>query len=218
MHMNAIVLANGSIENPEMLAQRLSELSDCYIIAADGGIQVAEMLSLPVDLIIGDLDSSTEELLSHFAHQGVTIERYEAEKDETDLELALFKAVDMASERVIMLGGLGGRLDMSLANIQTLAHPALVGTKIEIWHGQQTGWLLRPPGGSIHGEPGDTVSLIPMGGEVTGLVSSGLAYPLEDDTLSLGVTRGVSNVLTHPVAEVNLTTGLLFIVHSPGVA
>jgi thiamine pyrophosphokinase len=218
MHTNAIVLANGSIENPEVISQRLSELSDCYVIAADGGIQVAEMLSLPVDLIIGDLDSSSEELLSKFAEQSVTIERHSAEKDETDLELALLKAIDMEPGRVIMLGGLGGRLDMSLANIQTLAHPALVGTRIEIWHGQQTGRLLRPPGGSIQGKPGDTLSLIPMEGEVTGLVSSGLAYPLEDDTFSFGVTRGVSNVFTHPVAKVNITSGLLFIVHTPGAA
>lgn len=218
MNMNVIVLANGSIESPDMIARRLGELSDCYVIAADGGIHLAEVLSLPVDMIIGDMDSSSEELLSGYVHEGVIIERHEAEKDETDLELALLKAVEMAPERLIMLGGLGGRLDMSLANIQALVHPALAGTRIEIWHGRQTGWLMQPPGGSIQGEPGDTLSLIPMGGEVTGLVSSGLAYPLEEDTLSPGVTRGVSNVFIHPVAKVNFTSGSLFIVHTPGEA
>ena len=129
-----------------------------------------------------------------------------------------FLCVEMGPERVIILGGMGGRLDMTLANIQTLSHPAMVGTKIEIWHDEQTGWLMRPPGGSIQGKPGDTLSLIPMEGEVTGLVSSGLNYPLDDDTLYFGVTRGVSNVFTHPVAEVAFASGSLFIVHTPGEA
>ena len=66
---------------------------------------------------------------------------------------------------------------------------------------------------TISGEPGDTVSLIPLGGEVHGVTTSGLVYPLTEDTLPFGPALGVSNEMTTSQARVQVRDGLLLCVH-----
>ncbi|MGH2621489.1 MAG: thiamine diphosphokinase, partial [Anaerolineales bacterium] len=144
---------------------------------------------------------------------GVQLLRRPQQKDETDLELALFRALELGIAQVVVLGALGGRLDMSLANLLMLAHPRLAELEIRLWSGDQTAWLVRPPGGELSGRSGEPLSLIALGGEATGVATEGLEYPLRDETLYLGVPRGVSNVLTASTAQVQLKTGLLLAVH-----
>ena len=67
---------------------------------------------------------------------------------------------------------------------------------------------------AIAGQPGDIVSLIPLGGDVTGIVTEGLMYPLKDEPLLAGPARGISNVMTGQVARVTLRNGSLLVVHS----
>jgi thiamine pyrophosphokinase len=61
----------------------------------------------------------------------------------------------------------------------------------------------------VSGQPGDTVSLIPIGGDARGVSTEALEYPLKDETLSFGATRGVSNVLLARKARIKLEAGLL---------
>jgi len=135
-------------------------------------------------------------------------------KDETDLELALVQAVRRGADRLVVVGALGGRLDMTLANLHLLAHPALEGCRVEVWHGNQTARVLRPPGGEITGRPGDTVSLIPLDGDAAGVTTRGLAYALRDQPLAFGAARGLSNSMATTTARVVLARGLLLAVHT----
>ncbi len=64
----------------------------------------------------------------------------------------------------------------------------------------------------LAGRPGDLVSLLPLGGDATGIWTTGLAYPLRGETLPFGIPRGISNVLTQPTATVRLRSGLLLAV------
>jgi thiamine pyrophosphokinase len=216
MNDRAIVLANGSIYDADTLKARLQPWKGASVLAANGGVQHAEKLDLDIDMVIGDFDSLDEEEGAALEAANVHTVRVAAQKDETDLELALLYAEDMGVRHIVVLGGFGDRIDMSLSNLLLLTHPNLAAVRIEYWYGRQTAWVIRPPGDAIHGQPGDTLSLIPLGGDALGITTHQLYYPLNDETLVFGPARGVSNVLTSSPARVDMRSGVLFAVHTPG--
>jgi thiamine pyrophosphokinase len=217
-NQTAIVLVNGLIDEVEVVRARLSACPDAPVVAADAGARHAQALGLRLSAVVGDLDSLRADELARLRAAGVAVEQAPTHKDQTDFELALLYAARRGAARIIVLGALGGRLDMALANIQLIAHPALAALRIELWNGQQTAWIIRPPGDGVGGGPGDTLSLIPLGGAAVGVTTHRLAYPLHDETLPIGPARGVSNVFEAASARVDLRAGLLLAVHTPGRA
>lgn len=213
-----IILTNGEIDDPAFLRSRLDSYSEAIVIAADGGLRHAESLGLKVDILIGDLDSVLEEEKINLSDQGASLHEFPGAKDETDLELALMHAAKSGAKAIVVLGAVGGRLDMSLANIFLLTHPQLAGIQVELWDDYQTAWLLRPPGGDISGQPGDTVSLIPLLNGATNISTTNLSYALKDSALHAGEVRGVSNILTDGNAHVDLGGGTILVVHTHGRA
>ncbi|NMC01277.1 MAG: thiamine diphosphokinase, partial [Chloroflexi bacterium] len=105
----------------------------------------------------------------------------------------------------------GGRPDQALANLLLLALPALVGHEVLL---AGAGWVIRCLHGgetlTLQGRPGDTVSLLPLGGDAVGVTTAGLAFPLRGETLRFGPARGVSNAMEGEVATVTLGRGLLW--------
>ena len=214
--MKALLLANGELYQSDILRSRISTEAFDMVLGVDGGSHHAATLNVTLDAIIGDLDS-----LSDSGQQGSSSTEYIScprEKDETDLELALLYAKEQGAKHIVMVGVMGGRMDMTISNILLLAHAGLSKCKVEVWHGEQTGWVIRPPGGDISGHPGDTVSLIPLGGNASGITTDGLKYPLKDAKLTSGRARGISNLLEEPSAYVELSEGLLLVVYTPGKA
>jgi thiamine pyrophosphokinase len=207
-----IIFTNGELPEPERVRAFLQP--DDFIIAADGGARHGWALNLTPQLAVGDFDSLSGAELEKLEQAGVALKRFPRDKDETDLELALLEAARLGAEKICVFGALGGRLDMTLANLQLLTHPALTHVSVEVRAGAQTAWLLRPPGGALHGQVGDTVSLLPLGGAAGGITTHGLRYPLNGETLAVGPARGVSNVLTQLEAYVELRAGLLLIIHT----
>lgn len=218
MDKRAIVLSNGTIDDPALLRRRLAGWGHAAVIAADAGLRHAGPLGLAADLVVGDFDSLDAGRRAGLEAAGVEVHPLPPAKDETDLELALLEAVARGAEQIVVLGAIGGRLDMTLANLLLLTHPRLAGVRVEVWHDAQTAWLIRPPGEDVSGQPGDTLSLIPLGGDAHGVTTTAMAYPLIDEVLAYGPARGVSNVLTDARAHVALRAGLLLAVHTPGRA
>lgn len=208
----AIIFANGELPEPDRVRRLLQP--DDLLLAADGGARHCRALGLTPHLAIGDFDSLSAEDLRALEQAGVEWRRHPPDKDETDLELALLEAAARGATAILVFGAIGGRLDMTFANLLLLTHPKLAGVHMELRHGPQTAWLLRPPGGSVSGQPGDTVSLMPVGGDVFGLVTHGLRYPLRGEVLVTGPARGVSNTLTQAPARLELSAGLLLVIHS----
>jgi thiamine pyrophosphokinase len=213
----AVIFANGLLPDPEAV-RRLIRPGD-RLIAADGGARHALALGLTPHLIVGDLDSLRLDERDDLERSGARFELHPAQKDETDLELALIRAAEEGAESILILGAIGGRLDMTMANVLLLLHPRLAGLRVELWSDRQVAWLIRPPGDdAIRGAAGDTFSLIPLGGEAVGITTHGLAYPLENETLAFGPARGVSNVLAGPTARLELRGGTLLAVLTAGSA
>ena len=216
MSDRAIILANGSIHDTDTLMTRLQPWKGAIVIAADGGVQHAVRLGLEISIVIGDLDSLDEEESMALKSTGTDMVRVAAQKDETDLELALLHATEIGVRDAVVLGAFGNRIDMCLSNLLLLSHSSFLSAHIEYWYDRQTAWLIRPPGDEIQGQSGDTLSLIPFAGDAEGITTHELYYPLKDEKLVFGPARGISNVLTASVARVELSSGTLIAVHSPG--
>jgi thiamine pyrophosphokinase len=205
-----VIFANGHLPDPAAVQALLQP--DDWIIAADGGACHALACGRTPHLVIGDLDSLPPETQAELEAAGSKCLAHPADKDETDLELALLHASAAGAATVLVLGAFGGRLDQTLANLLLLARPELAHLHISITDGRQTAYLVRDEI-AMGGTPGDRVSLIPIGGDVHGVTTRGLAWRLAGETLYLGQTRGVSNVMTSPPARVQVTAGLLLCVH-----
>ncbi len=215
-----LVFANGDVNDGPMVRRALDAVEQPLVIAADGGARVAGYFGLRPQRVIGDLDSLAPHDLRRLEAQGVVIDRYPMEKDETDLELALVWAAAqlVPSGRIVIVGGIGDRFDQTLANVQLLALPDLMPHCVKLVAGKQAIRLLRPGTHNIDGAAGDTVSLLPLDGAARVASTEGLHYPLHADTLRFGPARGISNVMTTAHARVTLDTGLLLLVHTVGRA
>jgi thiamine pyrophosphokinase len=185
-----------------------------YVIAADSGFHQADALGLRVDLLIGDMDSvSLGGLAAALAH-GAGIEEFPAEKDETDLELALDRAVGRQPDRIVVVGGAAGRFDHVLGNALILASERYAGVQVEGRFGTARATVVRARV-TLEGSPGDLVTLLAVNGPAQGVTTSGLKYALHDEDLPPAISRGISNELVAPTATVGVRSGVLLAIQ-PG--
>lgn len=184
------------------------------LVAADSGLGHAIDLGLVVDVVVGDLDSVAAADLDAAVAAGSAIERHPADKDETDLELAVRAARDRGARRIVVVGVGGGRLDHFLANALLLASEGFADLEIEARVGDAVAAVVRRRI-ELRGAPGDLVSLLPVGGPALGVRTHGLRWPLHGEDLAPGTSRGISNELEAEIADVTLTGGVLLVVR-PG--
>jgi len=210
--LRAVIFANGVLNNLQNVHDII--LPDDLIIAADGGMTHCQALGIKPSIVIGDLDSLDPDYLKSLQTSGTEIISYPINKDQTDLELALHKAFDLGSDEILVLGALGARWDMTISNLLLPASPEFSKVAIRLIDGHQEIILLRGRGElTFNGKKGDMLSLIPLGQDAYGVALRGLEYPLEDDVLKFGATRGISNVLLEDTATVYLKKGLLLCIH-----
>lgn len=204
---HSTIFANGALS-----ATEISLPPGEIVIAADGGARHCLKLGIEPQAVVGDFDSLSAAEITALEAAAVQLIRYPAHKDETDLELALNYALELGSTEITLYGMLGGRWDMSFANLLLLAAPRYAGINFRIVDGQTSAYLLRAGETlKLEGQPGTTVSVIPFNGPARGITYQGLAWPLENATLPYGTPRGVSNTLCGTQAQISLAEGLLLI-------
>lgn len=209
--MSVLIFANGVIDEVAWIRPYLETAT--AVIAANGGSRHLFRLNHPPNHLIGDLDSINSNIRAWLDTANCKIHAHPAEKNETDLELALLFAIEAFSKEILLFGTLGGRLDQTLANILLLTHPKLKNHTIHLITQTEKAWLVYDET-NIHGAIGDTVSLIPLKDDVYFESTDGLQYPLVNERLAFGPARGISNVLTQAIATVKITSGLLLCVHT----
>lgn len=219
---HALVIAAGEVDDRRALDAAWPGWDAAVgpVIAADAGYVGAARLGLVPNLLVGDLDSLDAETQARAAAAGVAIRRASRDKDASDTELAVLEACHMGAERITILGALGGpRLDHALANIWLLAHPALEGVAAVLLDAEYRLSMVIAPDTAgrrvtrdLEGRAGATITLLPLGGDVTGITTAGLRYPLDDEPLHVGPARGLSNVRVGPAASVTLRSGRLLVV------
>ena len=203
-----VVVAGGEAIDP---ARPPALPAGAVVVAADSGIDQAHALGLRVDVAVGDFDSVTAGGLARATEGGARVDRHPVAKDATDLELALAAAVALEPRRIHVIGGSGGRFDHLLANALLLAAPSLATVEVTAELGGAALAVVRRHA-QLTGRPGDLLSLLAVHGPATGVTTAGLAFPLHDETLLAGSSRGVSNRFAADVATVTLTSGVLLAV------
>jgi thiamine pyrophosphokinase len=207
--MNAVIIANGEMQNHARLRE-IWRAADLRIAADGGAVNARQYLALAPHVLVGDLDSLDDVTHAWCTQARTEIIQHPREKNETDLELALDLAMARGATEITLLGALGGRFDQMMANVLLLVKPAhahiaahLAGVDFDAW--------LAWEHATIRGRRGETVSLIPLTESVQGIVTEGLRYPLRNETLYLGVARGISNELIAERAEIAFKSGLLLV-------
>lgn len=210
-----VIFANGQLNQPAAVKGRLRATDRIY--CADGGTHHALALNLTPHVIVGDLDSITMDTAAELAASGTSLHRYPIHKDQTDLELTFDWALKENPAEIMLVGALGGRLDQMLANILLLTRPAYNGVDLTLTDGPQWAKLIRNNQRcTIIGQPGDTLSLVPLSARVSEVNFTGVDWPLLDATLELGSTWSISNQLTDSEATVSIGEGLLLMIHIAG--
>ncbi len=208
--MRAIIFANGLLTDPEPVRRILSP--DDFLIAADGGTQHARALGLTPAVIIGDLDSLSEEEKQWAGQESIRLETFPQDKDETDLELAIQFAVNKGFDPIVIVAALGGRIDQTIGNLSLLTDPQHAGRDIRLDDGVEEVLFTRNSC-QVRGMAGDIISLLPWGGEVRGVNTKGLRWVLDGETLSAHKTRGISNEMLAETAQISIRDGLLLVTH-----
>jgi thiamine pyrophosphokinase len=178
----------------------------------DGGLKHVQALGLEPQWIIGDLDSVAPDEIDQWQIRGVKIDRYPVEKDETDLELALQSVMRAGYQTILIAAATGGRLDHTLGNLFLLSDPRLLDFDVRLDDGLVEIFLISNEA-DITGAAGDIVSLLPLGAEVAGVLTTDLKFPLRRETLYPEKTRGISNVMLGEHARVEIAHGTLLCIH-----
>ena len=209
----AFVFAGG---DSAPIDSQLIEARAAIVIAADSGLDHAARAGIPVDLVVGDMDSVTPSGLRRAEEAGAAIERHPADKDATDLELALDAVVARGIGRVVVLGGGGGRLSHLLGNAVVLGASRFRRLEVEWRMGATRVYVLVPQRPlAFTASPGDLVSIIALE-PCSGVTTAGLVWSLEEAELSVGTSRGISNRLVGTAASVSIETGVLLVIVERG--
>jgi thiamine pyrophosphokinase len=206
-----VVVAGGEAPRPETA---LTVPLGATVVAADRGLEHALALGLEVALVVGDFDSASPEAVAEAEAAGTRVVRHPADKDATDLELALVEALALAPARIVVLAGGGGRLDHLLSLLLALGSHRFEKVQLDAAVGDAQVHVVRG-GRTIAGTTGELVSLLALHGPAEAVWTEGLVYELRGETLEPGSSRGVSNVFAADTARVTLERGVLLAIR-PG--
>lgn len=186
--------------------------ANAVVVAADSGVELARQLGLEVHAVVGDMDSISPTALAALDALGKEIIRHPIDKNESDAELALRYAIARGAQRVVLVGGGGGRLDHQLALFAVMFINELRGVHVEARLAGSRAYAVHD-GATVDIEctKGDVIGLLPFGGDAHGVTTSGLQWALSDESLIVTASRGISNraIATH--VTIAVTKGRLIV-------
>lgn len=210
--MHVWIITGGAI-HPDHIPERPTK--DDLVIAADSGLENARTLGIKVSTVVGDYDS-----LGHApdVDAGVEVVTVPTEKDVTDTQLAVEYALQKGAREITILGGLGGRLDHTLANISILEDLLTKGVRATIADGQNRVRLLRNDSTILPRSSYKYLSLLSLDPISKGVEIEGVKYPLKKARLHRTMGGfGVSNEITGNCCLVAVRKGTLVIIESRDV-
>ncbi len=226
--MKTFILSGGTIEYPVLEQFLRKEKPDC-IITADKGLKFADAHGIMPDYIVGDFDSlipaevtssqtHNAALLQKYRDMGtVPIDTFQPEKDMTDTDIALEKAIAVGATEVWFFGATGTRLDHTLSNIYDLYklyQRGITGVIVDA-HNKITMPVSHEIRIAREKQYGGFVSLFPFRGDVKNLTLRGMKYPLTGHQLTLGDGGlTVSNEIVEDEGVVTWEDGILILMET----
>ncbi len=205
----AIIIINGDLANID----NVKFLPSDFIVCADGAVEKILKINILPTVVIGDFDSTSKKTLQKIKEKKIQIITYPREKDKTDSELALEYAIEKKYKYIIICGLLGTRIDHLLGNVLLLGKYITKGLELTIHEHKTTMYTVRNKL-IIKGKKNDTISLLPITKHVIGVLTNGLYYKLDNESLDFGFSRGMSNYMIEDRCEVNIKKGILLVSHT----
>lgn len=209
--MKALIVCNGYVLDNSLITEEIKK-SD-FIIAADGGGNILHNANIIPDFLVGDLDSISNEVLNYFYSKNVMVEKYPVDKDFTDGEIALQKAVDLEVDEISFLGCTGERFDHVLGNLALLYKALNNNIKAKIIDKNNIIYLIDKKC-IIEKIEGYKFSLLPYISPINNLSISGARYKLNNYKLEHGSTRTISNEFLDDNIEIDFSSGVMIVVLS----
>lgn len=215
--MTIVVVCAGGPKNELCSFEQFKKEQSIYFIGADrGSLYLLEQGIIP-DEAIGDFDSLADEEWLQITKQIRRIEKVNAEKDETDTELALLKALTYKPNEIYVMGITGGRLDHYESALQLVFriqknHPQV---KIKIINKQNELSILFPGQHTImRNELYPFISFFTFNERVENISLSGVKYETINDAIELGDSRFTSNELVASVGYISFSSGICLMIRS----
>jgi len=209
--MKVIIISGGNPPSKELLINEIAE--DTFLIGADSGANCLFDYNVKPDLLVGDFDSIDKKVLDYFKENNCIIDIYPTEKDFTDTEIAVERALRMKPNEIVLLGCTGSRVDHLLGNIGMLKICLENGVDACIMDENNYIRLINAST-SLKGTVGQIFSLQSYGDEIIGLTIEGAKYPLNNYNLKIGQSITISNEFLSPEVQLNFKSGMLMIILS----
>lgn len=210
--MKVVIFAGGGLEDGYFVQDAITQAQ--YIIAADSGAETASDFHILPHIVVGDFDSLLKKQVATLKEKRVEMISSFKEKDETDTQLAIQTAINKGATQIAILGGTKeNRLDHVFANVGLTRFSQSI--PIHFINGNQKIWIEKGPKKVLlEGHKNDLLSLIPVTEVVTHIQTKGLMYPLLDEPLLMGESRGISNVFAQGSVVISFENGMLAFFHT----
>lgn len=202
--LKIVIILNGEDFNREKFIETYNQAN--FLIAADGGLNFLYELKIKPDIILGDMDSVDSEAISYFSD--VEVIRYPEDKDLTDGEIALVKALSYEPESITIFSGTGSYFDHSFANLLNI-YKYSKSCYIELVTSNSKIFFIES-GYTFLNKIGQRVSLFPMS-KVENIKLSGFKYNYSNNNIDI-FDYSISNVIISNKATVEFETGVIFVV------
>lgn len=201
-----VIIGAAPINDYEKIRKKLR--NDDFIVCADGGSHHLDGLGLKADLYLGDYDSSEK------PESEIETIVFPVEKDDTDTLIALKEGIKRGCKSFLIIGGTGGRMDHTFANIQTLMYAEKHGASAALADENNFAFILRNDTAYIEKNDGEKVSIFSFDTSVSGVTLEGFHYPLKNMNLFSHYPLGVSNYVEKEQGKVTVKKGTLLIIIS----
>ncbi len=196
--MKVLIIAS-SPESDIDYIKKIYDDNQFYVICADGGIEKAKKLNIPVDLHIGDFDSG-------ISSDSCDIIRHPCEKDWTDTEACIYKAIELDADEIYLTGVMGGRADHMMSNLIGLLNPDY--DKAKIYACDRCNIITKLKSDNYKMPDGfKYMSIVPIDEVLENVTLKGVKYPLENANMYRYKSLGISNEITDKTAEVKVEKG-----------
>ncbi len=213
--MKTLIVTGGNV-NKDFLLETMNEIKFETIIAVDNGLKILNEINVKPNHIVGDFDTVDEKILNIYSNnETIKIHKYNPIKDNTDTDIAIKLAIELNSDKIIILGGIGTRIDHVLANIHILKYALDRNIECKMMDENNEIQLINKT--TVLNKKYITkkyISLIPLTESVEGINLKGFKYELQNGELRIGLSLGISNEIVKEQATIEFEKGILIMIMS----
>lgn len=208
--IKTLIISGGNLDSG-FVKNHINKNKYNNIIAVDKGLEVLDQLNINPNYIIGDFDSVSKEIIKKYNENIIKLNK---EKDFTDTHIALKLAIKIKSNNIVILGGIGTRIDHTMGNIHILKEALEQNVNCRIINENNMIFLIDKKTIIKKDDNFKYVSIIPLTTTAEKIIMQGFKYTLNKANLKIGQSIGISNEQISEQAMITLEKGILIVIYS----